>query len=172
VPLHSNQLINFLLAERAQCTFCMQEDEQGKSYLRRWAWVEELTVVLVVVLLVVADRRLALPLLYCFLCYFSSPLSLLFFSFFLLLCLFSSLFIGKNGAGAPSITQRLVGQWPVRWSKGVGTRRERRDVFFWKWFLSSVVVQRGKEEDEQCRSKRHRSGLPLFFLYMKRRRFG
>ena len=36
--------------------------------------------VLVVVLLVVADRRLALPLLHCFLCYFSSPLSLLFFS--------------------------------------------------------------------------------------------
>ena len=77
MPLHSNQLINFLLAERA-----LQEDEQGKSYLRRWAWVEELTVVLVVVLLVVADWRLALPLLYCF--YVISPLlslsCLLFFS--------------------------------------------------------------------------------------------
>jgi hypothetical protein len=31
VHLHSNQVIIFLLAERAQCTFCMQEDEQQKE---------------------------------------------------------------------------------------------------------------------------------------------
>ena len=211
---------------------CMQEDEQRKSYLRRWAWVEELTVVLVVVLLVVADRRLALPLLYCF-CVISPLLSLscllspilppvfssgsllpspffssflfvfgfLFFVFGLFLplfplsCWFSllssplspvfflflfppglSLFIGKNGAGAPSITQRLVGQWPVRWSKGVGLRwgrGERGGTIFENGFCLLLLFNGGKEEDEQCRSKRHRSGLPLFFfIYMKRRRFG
>ena len=28
VHMHSNRVINSWLAERAQCTFCMQEDEQ------------------------------------------------------------------------------------------------------------------------------------------------
>jgi hypothetical protein len=44
----------------------------------------------------------------CFFRFFPSLLSVFFSS--PLLCLFSSLFIGKNVAGAPSITQRLVGQ--------------------------------------------------------------
>ena len=38
------------------------------------------------------------------------PLSSVRFFFSPVLCLFSSQFIGKNVAGAPSITQRLVGQ--------------------------------------------------------------
>jgi len=41
-------------------------------------------------------------------------------------------------------------------------------------FPSSPLRDRG-EEDEQCRSKRHRSALSLFFFFlecMKRRRFG
>ena len=57
---------------------------------------------------------------------------------------------------------------PTVWGLGlfggdVG-ERERREVFS-KFFLSSVAGSGGKEEDEQCRSKRHRSG-PVFFFYI------
>ena len=41
VHLHSNQLINFLLAERALCMFCMQEDEQPKVIRGRITWDDE-----------------------------------------------------------------------------------------------------------------------------------
>jgi hypothetical protein len=54
-----------------------------------------------------ADSEEVFPSVFSLFFFVSSPL---FCPFFFLLCLFSSLFIGKNGAGAPSITQRLVGQ--------------------------------------------------------------
>ena len=47
----------------------------------------------------------------------------------------------------------------------VGARRERRGRIF-EIFRFCSVKNGGKEEDEQCRSKRHRSDLPLFFLYI------
>ena len=64
---------------------------------------------------------------------------------------------------------------PTVWGLGlfggdVG-ERERREVFS-KFFLSSVAGSGGKEEDEQCRSKRHRSGPFFLYIYMKWRRFG
>ena len=73
---------------------------------------------------------------------------------------------------APSITHG----WSVLSVVVVGARRERdAGVFFQNFFAFCYAKTGGKEEDEQCRSKRHRSDLPLFFLfyiYMKRRRFG
>ena len=54
-----------------------------------------------------------------------------------------------------------MGPRAVRWrSKG-----EREAGSFSKFFLSSVAGSGGKEDDEQCRSKRHRSG-PFFFIYI------
>ena len=63
---------------------------------------------------------------------------------------------------APSITHG----WSVLSEVVVGARRERDAGVFFKIFLPSVLLKRGgKEEDEQCRSKRHRSDLPLFFFF-------
>ena len=76
----------------------------------------------------------------------------------------------------PSITQRLVGHWG-EFGGGGGEEREREaGHFFQKFSVFCSVKMGGKEEDEQCRSKRHRSDLPPFiylfiYIYMKRRRF-
>ena len=65
-----------------------------------------------------------------------------------------SIYRGKKGAGvpfasAPSITQRLVGQWPVRWSKGVGLRwgRGERGGKVWKWFSFPDAAHLGGKEE-------------------------
>ena len=65
---------------------------------------------------------------------------------------------------------------PTVWGLGlfggdVG-ERERGGKFLQSFFLSSVAGLGGKEDDEQCRSKRHRSGPFYIYIYMKRRRFG
>ena len=91
----------------------------------------------------------------------------------LVLLLGLSLFIGKNGAGAPSITQRLVGQWPVRWSKGVGTRRERRDGFFENGFCLLLLFNGGRRKmNSVVQNDTVLAFLFFFFFFMKRRRFG
>ena len=49
-------------------------------------------------------------------------------------------------------------------SVAVGARRERGGTFE-NFRLLLLLIRGGKEEDEQCRSKRHRSG-PFFFIYI------
>ena len=67
-------------------------------------------------------------------------------------------------ASAPSITQRLVGQWPIRWSCGasVGARRERREGL--KMFSSLVATHSGGRR--KMNSVVQNDTVLVFYIYI------
>ena len=104
--------------------------------------------VLVVVLLVVADRRLALPLLYC-ICVISPLLSLfylLFFQSFLSPSVFP--FIEKNGAGKLLLVrlQSRNGWSAIDAFSGGGGEEREAGRFFKNGFCLLVVQTRGRRK--------------------------
>ena len=84
-----------------------------------------------------------------------------------------AVFFSLSAGGRPTTSVGGPTVWGLGLFGGEVRERERREVFS-KFFLSSVAGSGGKEDDEQCRSKRHRSGFFFFYIYiyMKRHRFG